>query len=81
MLKVFTLFDSAAAAYMAPFYLPTAGVAIRQLQEAKADPKSALSQHAQDFTLYELGTFDPATGIHTLHQAPVRVLALNEVLV
>lgn len=78
-MKCFSLFDSAASAYSPPFYLPTQGVAIRQLQEAKLKSDSPLSQHSQDFTLYELGEWEAASGLHKLHREPVRVIGLTEV--
>lgn len=77
-LRVFSLWDSAANAYMTPFYLPAAGLAIRQLQDAMQKPDTVLHSHPEHFTLYELGFFEPATGIHTLHQGPQSIVTLAE---
>ena len=79
-MKIFSLYDSAASAYMTPFFLPTAGLAERQLREAAAKEGTALHTNPQDFKLYELGTFDPGSGVMTLHQSPVPGVVVSQLL-
>lgn len=77
-LKVFSLFDSAANAYMTPFFLPTDGIAVRQVSTAKKQADSALATNGADFTLFRLGSYDPGSGQFFLETAPVRVMAVSE---
>ena len=68
---IFTVFDSKAAAYLTPFYAQTKGVAIRQFSDAiNADPSHNFARHPEDFTLFELGTYDDNNSQFTLHDAP-----------
>lgn len=62
VLMVFAVFDKAAGAYMRPFFLPARGQALRGFMDAIADPSSEIAKHADDYTLFELGSFNEATG-------------------
>lgn len=62
VLKAFAVLDMAAGAYMAPFFLPTPGMAIRSFADACRDKESPFARHPEDFTLYEVGSFDQASG-------------------
>lgn len=62
MLKIFTVYDSKAEAYLQPFYALATGAAIRMFETAASDPEHKFNQHAADFTLFELGQFDEQTG-------------------
>lgn len=56
--------DLAIQAYGMPFYVHTKGEAIRSFSDEvnRTDGKSAVAQHPEDYELYELGTYDEATG-------------------
>jgi len=58
---IFSVYDSKAGAYTQPFYAVNARVAIRMFTELANDPKHTFGTHPEDFTLFELGTFDDAT--------------------
>ena len=60
--KVFSVFDCKAEAYMVPMFMQSRGVAIRSFGAAAADEKHDFSKYAEDYTLFELGEFDEATG-------------------
>lgn len=62
-LKAFTVYDSASQAYLLPFFCKTSGEAIRMFTDSVADPSTAFSKHPADFTLFEIGGYDDATGI------------------
>lgn len=63
MLKVYTVHDAAAGAYLRPFFERSHGAAIRAFTDASLDPKHDFFKHARDFTLFYVGEFDDATGI------------------
>lgn len=60
--KVFTVYDSAAEAYMTPFFVVATGQALRSFGDAASDPAHDFGKHAADFTLFEIGRYDDATG-------------------
>lgn len=63
MMRVFATFDVKAASYGRPMFLSTAGLATRMFVEACADPKSELAKYPADYSLFEIGSYDPATGV------------------
>ncbi len=70
ILKVYTVYDTKAEAYIQPFFSPTKGLALRSFQEALIDEKSNISKYPEDFTLFELGEFDQETAKFNLHNTP-----------
>lgn len=56
--------DRAVDAYNRPFFTPTTGAAIRAFQDEvnRNAPDNMMHNHADDYALYELGTFDDQTG-------------------
>ncbi len=68
MLKIFSVYDSKAEAFLNPIFCPTRAVAIRSFTASAINPDSDFCRHPEDFSLFELGEFDPATGI--LKEAP-----------
>nr|QJB20621.1 MAG: nonstructural protein [Microvirus sp.] len=69
--KIFSVFDSKAAAYLPPTFMQSRGVAIRSFGAAASDDKHEFCRFASDFTLFELGEFDDSNGSFTLHSAPI----------
>nr|UXQ87996.1 MAG: nonstructural protein [Microvirus sp.] len=69
MLLQFAIYDSKAEAFIEPFYQPTAGVASRMFAGAANDPRTTICKNSSDYTLFELGTFEPATGESIPHEA------------
>lgn len=67
--KVFSVFDQKAGAYLRPFVADTAGLAERSFLQACRDPEHEFAKHSEDFTLVELGEFNPLTG--ELHSLPM----------
>lgn len=68
LFKMFTVYDSAAGAYVAPFFLAATGQALRQFTDAVNDPASSLCQHPEDYTLYEIGTYEDTHATVTMHE-------------
>lgn len=61
---VLAIKDRALDAYMRPFHMPTIGTAVRSFQDEinRNATDNPLSQHPEDYDLYELATFDEETG-------------------
>lgn len=78
VLKVFTIYDSKAEAYMQPFFMQTKGQAMRALVDTLEDPKTQFCKHPEDFTLFEIGTYDDQTGKFENLDAPVSIGNLVE---
>lgn len=65
-------------AFMRPFTAQTRGQAIRAFRDEVNRHESELNAHPEDYELYELGTFDEATGKITGHDSqPQLALATN----
>lgn len=77
-IMVFSVFDSKAAAYLQPMFFQSKGVAIRAFCSAVSDPKHDFSRFAEDFTLFELGSFDDATAIFKMHMTPISLGKASE---
>jgi hypothetical protein len=58
LLRMFTVFDSKAEAFLPPFYLAAVGQAIRHFSDTASDPQHAFGRHPDDYTLFQIGTFD-----------------------
>lgn len=57
--------DTAAQAFGRPVFVPAVPVAVRSFRDEvnRKDSSEDLAKHPEDFELYELGTFDDATGV------------------
>jgi len=61
-LRLFTIRDAKADAYMTPFFSRNASVAIRSVEEAVANPEHEFHRHSEDYSLWEIGGFNESTG-------------------
>lgn len=61
-MKVFTVFDSKAGAYLNPFFLNSTGEAIRAFGDTANDPNTGIGKHPEDYSLFEIGEYDNKTG-------------------
>ncbi|QCQ84957.1 nonstructural protein [Blackfly microvirus SF02] len=73
--------DSAADVFSQPMFVPATGVAVRTFtnEVLRDDPNNALNRYPADFSLYELGTFDDATGQFDNLDAPNRLIRAVDV--
>jgi hypothetical protein len=64
--------DTAAQAFGRPVFVPSIGVAMRSFRDEvnRKDSTEDLARHPDDFELYELATFDDATGIIVMLPEP-----------
>lgn len=65
-LEIFAIFDTAAAAFLPPWTVPTRAMALRHLGELpESQPQHQFVRHAEQYTLFCLGSFDSTSGIIT----------------
>lgn len=67
---MFGLFDSKAAVYGTPFFMPNQAMAMRGFGDMVNDNRSMVAKHPEDFTLYMLGEFDDNTGVVKAFEPP-----------
>lgn len=65
-LKMFTVYDDAAQAYLQPFFFSTNALAIRAFADLANDPNHQFCKYASQYHLFELGEFDQSTGAFAL---------------
>lgn len=69
-MKIYSVRDDAAAAYLPPFYARQNGEAIRMFQNSLSDSQSNFAKWPDQFVLFELGEFNEDTGQITTLPAP-----------
>lgn len=69
-IKIFCVHDSKAEAFMNPFYSPTAGTAIRMFTASANNPEHEFGKYSEDYTLFELGSWDEDNATFDLHETP-----------
>lgn len=70
-LKIYCLYDSKAEAYAQPFFMRSRGEAIRGFSELANDANTQVGRYPDDFTLFELGSWDPIKGTVSMHGAKI----------
>lgn len=71
ILKLFTVHDAKAEAYLSPFFAPTTGIAIRIYTDMSNEASHAFHQHPEDYTLFELGSYDDSNAQITSLPTPM----------
>lgn len=61
-MKLFSVHDSKAGAYLPPAVFRNAGDAIRACVMQRNNPESLISKFPEDFALFEIGNWDELTG-------------------
>lgn len=69
-LKLFAVRDAKAEAFIPPFVLPNEAMAVREFTGCANDPTHAFCRNSDDYSLYEVGEFDDATGVLTVPAEP-----------
>ena len=61
--KMYSIFDQAASAYITPFFMLNDGLAVRAFQDnVNSREENNISKHPDQFTLFALGEFDDKKG-------------------
>lgn len=68
-MKIFTVYDQQAEAFLMPFFAPAPGVAIRNFIKSINTPDHQFHQFAADYTLFCIGSYDEHTGFITQDDA------------
>lgn len=61
-MKIFTVYDSKAEAYLQPIYLRNKAEAIRAFETSCNDGTTQFNKYPEDFTLFEIGEWDESKG-------------------
>lgn len=70
-LSIYSIHDSAAQAYLAPFFLHNDGLAIRAFQDnVNSTEENNISKHPEQFALYKIGEMDDQNGVITALPSP-----------
>lgn len=64
-LQAFSLRDTKAEVFAAPFFVPSHGIAVRLLNELVKDKRTDLGKYPQDFILYRVGEYDTDSALLT----------------
>lgn len=73
MMKIFTVYDSKAAAYLTPFFCPNGAVAIRAFSSAARDQGHDFNRYAADYTLFEIGQWDPISANLNIYETKINL--------
>lgn len=79
-MKVFSVRDEKTGVYMRPFFELHIASALRSWTEACNEPTSPFCKFPEDFTLYEVGSFDDLEGHLEALKVPHKVSTASEVL-
>lgn len=60
ILNMYSIYDTAAKAYIQPFFMHNDGLAIRAFQDNVNSPDSQINKHPKQFHLYKVGMWDDA---------------------
>lgn len=78
ILKMFVIYDSKAEAYLPPFFVKSKGEAIRAIQSLIEDPQHNFHKYAEDFTLFEAGSWNDENAKFNLLNTPHSLGKFNE---
>lgn len=71
IIHAFAVHDSKAELFTKPFFEVTVGTAVRAFSDSVNSEGSDFHRHAEDFTLFHVGSFDDAMGVFVKFDAPV----------
>ena len=72
--------DTAANAFLTPFFMANSAVAQRSFLDALKDPQTGFASHISDYILYELASFDSITGKITALDEPRLIIRAKDLL-
>lgn len=64
-LLAFSIYDAKGEHFSPPMFERTIGQALRMFSDEANNPDSQLHRHAEDFSIFQVGKFDQATGVLT----------------
>lgn len=79
-LILFAVYDHQVEAFLQPFFMRTAGEAIRAFTDTVNDPSTMFFKHPEDYTLFRIGRFGVSTGCVISCKTPEPVRKAFELL-
>lgn len=73
LIKIFTVHDSKAEAFIQPFFAQTTGLATRSFEQAANETGHDFNRYAGDYSLFELGTFDQGNAQFNILPTPLNL--------
>ena len=77
-MKLFSVQDTKAQAFMNPAAYRTSAEAIRSFQGSCQDPQTSFAKFPSDFILFEIAEWDELTGTLTPHEKPRSLATASE---
>jgi len=78
MLKLFAVRDVKGDSFAAPMAIPTVGIAKRSFLESCADKGSPFGRYPEDYQLYQVGEYEPNSGLLKALPNPLFVMSAVE---
>jgi len=80
-MRMYSIHDSKAEAYLSPIYFKTKGEALRAFEASCKDTDSNFYKYPSDFTMVELGEFDESTATIISYDKPLILANASEFVV
>lgn len=80
-MKVYSVHDQKAEAFLQPFFVQSRGLAVRSFSDAVNDEKHHFNKHLEDYILFELGEYDDATGLFTQDNPPKALFRATDMVI
>lgn len=78
--RIFTVYDSKIEAFMPPFYSRTLQSALRSFTDTCQSADHPFAKHPEDYTLFELGSFNDNNASFDIHDTPISIALAIEVI-
>lgn len=78
--KLFTVYDSKAEAFLQPVYAKTVGIFMRMVAQAVNDPNHDFHKTPGDYTFFEIGEWDDASGMIRMLESRINLGGAIELL-
>ena len=79
-LKMYCIYDSAAGAYMRPFFVQTDSVATRAFSDLVMDAQHEIGKHPEHYSLFRVGEFDDNNASKSYFEDPECVATAMEMV-
>lgn len=73
LFNVFAIYDTAVQTWRPPLYARSKGEILRSFVDAVNNPQTEFAKHPEDYTLFELGTWDDDKCKFDLLKTPVSI--------
>jgi len=77
---LFCVYDSKVEGYLPPFVAINRPVAIRVFETACLQEASDFSQHCEDYSLFEVGHYEPGTGKLVAVAVPKQLIQAQQII-